>query len=69
MIVDPVPRLIWVLGDAKRSFVLLFAWDVGVTLFYYLSPFHAPELPLTIFGSILALFLGFRANSAYQRWW
>jgi putative membrane protein len=44
-------------------------WDVAVTGFYVVSPFHAPELPLTIFGSALALFLGFRSNSAYQRWW
>jgi len=32
-------------------------------------PFHAPALPLTLFGTALALFLGFRDNSAYQRWW
>lgn len=69
MIVDSVPRLAWVLADTKRSFILLFVWDLIITFFYYLLPFHAPELPLTIFGSILALFLGFRANSAYQRWW
>ena len=40
-----------------------------MTVTYYLLPFHAPELPLTIFGSALALFLGFRSNSSYQRWW
>ena len=69
LIIDPIPRLSWIVVDTKRSFILLFFWDLLVTFFYYLLPFHAPELPLTIFGSILALFLGFRANSAYQRWW
>ena len=32
-------------------------------------PFKAPTLPLTLLGSALALFLGFSATSAYQRWW
>ena len=44
-------------------------WDCLVTAFYFWSPFRAPELPLTLFGTALALFLGFRDNSAYQRWW
>jgi putative membrane protein len=48
---------------------LLFVWDVIVTAVYYLLPFKAPSLPLTLFGTALALFLGFRSNSAYQRWW
>jgi hypothetical protein len=28
-----------------------------------------PGLPITLFGSVLALILGFRSTSAYQRWW
>ncbi len=48
---------------------VLFVWDVIVTVTYYLLPFKAPALPLTLFGTGLALFLGFRDNSAYQRWW
>ena len=40
-----------------------------VTLTYFMLPFRAPPLPLTIFGTVLALFLGFRSNSAYARWW
>ncbi|MGE9115870.1 bestrophin family ion channel, partial [Escherichia coli] len=46
-----------------------FVWDVAVTIVYFVLPFRAPSLPLTLFGSALALFLGFRSNSAYQRWW
>jgi putative membrane protein len=48
---------------------LLFVWDVAVTVAYFTLPFEAPPLPLTLFGSALALFLGFRSSSAYQRWW
>jgi len=42
---------------------------VIVTVTYFILPFRAPSLPLTLFGSVLALVLGFRDNSAYQRWW
>ncbi|RYD17781.1 MAG: hypothetical protein EOP89_18335, partial [Lysobacteraceae bacterium] len=52
-----------------RPLLGLFVWDVVVTITYYVLPFHAPSLPLTLFGTALALFLGFRDNSAYQRWW
>jgi len=42
---------------------------VVVTAVYFALPFRAPSLPLTLFGTVVALFLGFRDNSAYQRWW
>ena len=69
MIVDPVPRLKRIVVEVWRPLAALFVWDCAVTAFYFLSPFTAPALPLTLFGSALALFLGFRDNSAYQRWW
>jgi putative membrane protein len=69
VIVSATPRLRNLLMDVWRPLVVLFLWDVAVTVFYYVSPFKAPALPLTLFGSALALFLGFRDNSAYQRWW
>lgn len=69
MIVDSVPNLKTVVREVWRPLAGLFVWDVVVTAFYIYSPFRAPPLPLTIFGSALALFLGFRSNSAYQRWW
>jgi len=49
--------------------VILFIWDVIVTVSYYALEFKAPSLPLTLFGTVLALLIGFRDNSAYQRWW
>lgn len=69
MIIDVVPRLRILFLEVRRPLAILFIWDVLVTVGYYILPFTAPALPLTIFGSALALFLGFRANSAYQRWW
>jgi putative membrane protein len=69
MIVTPTPGLTQIVREVWRPLLLLFVWDVVVTAVYYLLPFRAPSLPLTLFGSVLALFLGFRSNSAYQRWW
>lgn len=69
MIVDPIPSFRRIASEVWQPLTALFVWDCAVTITYYLLPFKAPELPLTIFGSALALFLGFRSNSAYQRWW
>jgi len=69
MIVDATPRLKHMAGEVWRPLLVLFLWDVIVTGVYYFHSFHAPALPLTLFGTVLALVLGFRDNSAYQRWW
>ena len=69
MIVNATPGLRRLVVEVWKPLVALFIWDCIVTVAWYLLPFKAPELPLTLFGSALALFLGFRDNSAYQRWW
>jgi putative membrane protein len=69
MIVTATPGLQQVIREVWKPLALLFIWDVFVTATYFVLPFRAPSLPLTLFGSALALFLGFRSNSAYQRWW
>ena len=69
VIIAATPGARRIVAEIWRPLALLFLWDVAVTAGYYYSPFRAPELPLTLFGSALALFLGFRSNSAYQRWW
>ena len=69
MIVTPTPRYTRIVAQVWRPLLVLFVWDVAVTLFYHHAPFHAPSLPLALFGTALALFLGFRETSAYQRWW
>ena len=69
MIVTATPRYTRIVTEVWRPLVALFVWDVIVTVTYFVLPFRAPALPLTLFGSALALFLGFRDSSAYQRWW
>jgi putative membrane protein len=69
MIVTAVPGAKQVIREIWKPLAVLFVWDVTVTVTYYWLPFTAPSLPLTLFGSALALVLGFRSNSAYQRWW
>ncbi len=69
MIIESAPRLRQIVTESWRPLAVLFIWDVIVTVAYYKLPFHAPSLPLPVFGTALALFLGFRDNSAYQRWW
>jgi putative membrane protein len=71
MIVSSTPRI----GHAAREIIaplaVLFVWDVAVTLVYFwINPkIMQLEVPLSLFGTALALFLGFRDNSAYARWW
>lgn len=69
MIVEAAPRLRQVVSEVWKPLALLFVWDCAVTAFYYWTPFHAPSLPLTLFGTVVALFLGARGSSAYARWW
>ncbi|TKD51346.1 bestrophin family protein [Sphingomonas baiyangensis] len=69
MILSSTPRVSSIVREVWRPLALLFVWDVAVTITYFLLPFTAPSLPLTLFGTVLGLFLGFRTNSAYQRWW
>ena len=69
MIVAAAPRLRQIVAEVWKPLVALFVWDVIVTTAWFVLPFTPPALPLTLFGSALALFLGFRSNSAYQRWW
>ncbi|MGH6745840.1 bestrophin family protein [Novosphingobium sp.] len=69
MIVTASLQPVQIFREIWKPLTLLFVWDIIVTVTYFVLPFHAPELPVTLFGSALALFLGFRSNSAYQRWW
>ncbi|WP_062218521.1 bestrophin family protein [Aureimonas sp. D3] len=64
-----LPRMLRYIG---WPLALLLVWDVLVTLAYVYLPhpeFELPILPMTLLGSALALFLGFRNNNAYNRWW
>jgi putative membrane protein len=69
MIIPATPGVTRIVTEVWRPLTVLFVWDVVVTITYFFLPFKAPSLPLTIFGSALALFLGFRDTAAYARWW
>lgn len=60
----------------NRKSILLFTLISIAAVFQYefgeifnLEPFTLPVVPVTILGGALAIFLGFRNNSAYDRWW
>ena len=72
MVLPESARLHRMLRYIGWPLVLLFVWDVAVTLAYVYIPhpgLELPALPMTLLGSALALFLGFRNNNAYHRWW
>ena len=71
MIVSQRPRLAQLARHIARPLLLLFLWDVAITLFYVRFPTNLRplELPLSLFGTAIALFLGIAVNSAYARWW
>ncbi len=51
--------LISIIAVLQYEFGEIFLWD----------PITLPLVPVTILGGALAIFLGFRNNSAYDRWW
>ncbi|MGB1014348.1 MAG: bestrophin family protein [Nannocystaceae bacterium] len=56
----------------RRAIVvqLLMATSVAVASeFGDLSRFYITPTPLTVIGAALAIFVGFRTNSAYDKWW
>ncbi|MEQ8905783.1 bestrophin family ion channel [Ekhidna sp.] len=51
--------IISIFAVLQNEFGEIFMWD----------PIILPMVPVTILGGALAIFLGFRNNSAYDRWW
>ncbi len=52
--------------------IWLTAWMSSVTLLYYytnLQWLHIPWLPLSLIGTAVAFYVGFKNNSAYDRMW
>jgi putative membrane protein len=53
----------------QLMFVALFSTAVvAIDRFVWTLP-HVQAAPLAVFGVALSLFLGFRNNAAYDRWW
>ena len=71
MIVNKRIGLLVLLRESVSTLLLLAAWDFVVVILYQL--FHQewieiPNLPLTLIGSALPLFMSVRNNTAYARW-
>jgi putative membrane protein len=68
---DHLPlRRVW--ADVSKRLCVLFAFDVTISLLYTQANVRLlalPHLPLAIMGGALSIFLAFRNNSAYDRWW
>lgn len=53
------------------SVAALLVWDVAVTFLYLndTTHFDGIDIQFTLFGTAIALFVGFMVNAAYGRWW
>ena len=72
MIINPRVGLWIIVYEVRYPLLLMFLWDFVVVILYQV--FHQewmeqPSLPISLIGSALALFMGFRSSSAYARWW
>jgi putative membrane protein len=71
VIISRLPRPVHALRSIAVPFTLLLVWDVLITALYLndVTHFDSLEIPFTLFGTAIALFVGFMVNAAYQRWW
>ncbi|MFL6465889.1 MAG: bestrophin family protein [Bryobacteraceae bacterium] len=61
-----------ILHFVANRIVLFFAIDVAIAVGYVLYGqkwLAIPNLPLSLAGAALTIFLGFRIKAAYDRWW
>ncbi|MGE3511865.1 MAG: bestrophin family protein [Vicinamibacterales bacterium] len=68
---DHLPlRRVW--PRVSRRLGLLFLFDLTIAVLYARSGMTflgLPSLPLGLMGASLSIFLAFRTNSSYDRWW
>ena len=72
MVLPVKTNLRFMLKYVGRPLALMFAFDVAVSLVYVYGGWTRiamPNVPLTIFGGVIGVIVGFRNNSSYQRWW
>jgi ion channel-forming bestrophin family protein len=73
MVVSSQPHWPRVVGQIGKPLVLIVVFAFGISLFHRLDPafrfIALPALPISLFGGAVGIFLGFRTNSAYGRWW
>lgn len=64
------PLKVW--AYIKNQVLFALVWAVAVWLLHYVTQWQALALnftPIGVLGSALAIFVAFRNNSAYGRWW
>ncbi len=80
MIVRPRPSAFGLLFILRGSIVpmvaprvlLVLAVSAGIAWLHHVAPGHFRDLtlaPFTLLGLALSIFLGFRNNACYERWW
>lgn len=64
-------RFIGITAYNYKALLLFLLIDGSVYILHkqMLFNIHLPAVPVSILGGALAIFLGFRNNSAYDRWW
>lgn len=63
-------RRVW--PQVSKRLTLFFLYDLTISILYTqagVTWLSQPTLPLAMMGAALSLFLAFRNNSAYDRWW
>lgn len=61
-----------IFNDLKISMIFIIIYMSGISIVDYYLPLELIHIPLsliTVPGTVIALLLGFRTNSAYDRWW
>lgn len=71
MIVSNIPEFEHAARKIALPLFFLTIWDVAVTAAYFvfMPNMKMLELPLSLFGTAIALFIGFAVNASYARWW
>jgi putative membrane protein len=69
MFVDYRGSLLGIIGWQWKSLLFLCAAAAGATWLGLYSGFKLPALPLAVVGGAVGIFVSFRTNAAYQRWW
>ncbi|WP_229054598.1 bestrophin family protein [Aeromicrobium sp. Leaf350] len=71
MITSRLPRTAPAWRPLLVPMVVLLAWDVLVTVAFQAGwiEFRGITIQYTLYGTAIALFLGFMVNASYARWW
>lgn len=72
MVVNARRGLRFIIQDSIKALFILFIWDMMVVICYklfHIDMFDQSALPTAMIGSVLVLFMNFRNNTAYNRWW